>query len=92
MPTHVRPLKLINAECPQGQFGENCLQYCSNHCVISGKCDIVTGHCIGGCKPGWKPTQCDQSKNLQLFTQFSSTISICKIPAIDYYHQRIDHY
>ena len=83
---------MINAECPQGLFGENCQQYCSKHCVISGKCDRVTGHCIDGCKPGWKPAQCDQSKILQLFTRFSSTISICKIPAIDYFHQIINHY
>nr|XP_022307738.1 uncharacterized protein LOC111113741 [Crassostrea virginica] len=47
-------------ECLDGKYGQNCEEHCSQHCMISGKCDRVTGHCIVGCHPGWKNAQCDQ--------------------------------
>ena len=53
-------LNLIRTECLDGKHGQNCEEHCSQHCMISGKCDRVTGHCIGGCQDGWKNAQCDQ--------------------------------
>ena len=78
---------MINLECRAGRFGENCLQHCSKHCAISGKCDRVTGHCIGGCQNGWKNAQCNQSKILGIFIPNLATISICKTSEIYPIHE-----
>ncbi|XP_078330395.1 uncharacterized protein LOC144624463 [Crassostrea virginica] len=40
-------------DCPKGLYGSNCSQNCSMTCGDPGRCDIVTGHCNGGCQVGW---------------------------------------
>lgn len=59
----MKPLSII--ECKFGYYGKNCLNECSENCIVPKRCDMVTGQCDGeGCKPGWKPTTCDQSRCL----------------------------
>ena len=53
---------MVHTECPNGKYGHNCEENCSINCMFPGNCDNVAGHCIGGCKAGWKNTQCDQGK------------------------------
>ena len=40
---------LFVLDCPEGLYGSNCLQNCSMTCGDPGRCDIMTGHCNGGC-------------------------------------------
>lgn len=47
-------------ECPDGQYGRNCLQTCSKNCHVSNTCDKKTGACHGGCIEGWKLPQCNK--------------------------------
>ena len=54
----------ILTECSPGLYGENCQGFCSPNCRKTGVCDRVTGHCEGGCQPGWKGKICDTSKDV----------------------------
>ena len=72
-------LNLIRTECLDGKHGQSCEEHCSQHCMISGKCDKVTGHCIGGCQAGWKNAQCDQGTIWKIKLKVNSeTNLICK--------------
>lgn len=55
------------AGCPSGQYGKNCLDTCSENCIVASKCDRFTGQCEGGCKQGWTGTTCDQGKYNQQY-------------------------
>lgn len=48
----------IFVECMSGQYGDECLNKCSDFCKISNKCDFVSGECKGGCKEGWTGSDC----------------------------------
>ncbi|XP_078330393.1 uncharacterized protein LOC144624461 [Crassostrea virginica] len=48
-------------ECPEGQYGSKCLQNCSMTCGDPERCDIMTGHCKGGCQVGWTGSMRDFS-------------------------------
>lgn len=45
-------------DCPNGQFGKDCMNSCSENCIETSRCDRFTGQCEGGCKPGWTGTTC----------------------------------
>ena len=51
-------------DCPEGLYGSKCLQNCSMTCGDPGKCDIMTGHCIGGCQVGWTGAMCEKGNDL----------------------------
>lgn len=53
-------------ECLDGLYGNGCQGNCSTTCVVSGRCDSMTGQCIGGCQIGWKQPKCDASRNMKL--------------------------
>lgn len=55
-----RHLPFLPLECPDDQYGRNCLQSCSENCHVSKKCDKKTGACHGGCIEGWKIPQCNK--------------------------------
>ncbi|XP_041346758.1 multiple epidermal growth factor-like domains protein 11 [Gigantopelta aegis] len=42
--------------CDAGTFGDDCSQFC--HCR-DGPCNYTNGYCIGGCKPNWTGTNCN---------------------------------
>ncbi|XP_078330352.1 uncharacterized protein LOC144624428 [Crassostrea virginica] len=47
-------------DCPEGYYGSNCSQNCSMTCGDPGRCDIMTGHCNGGCQVGWTGVKCEK--------------------------------
>ncbi|XP_078328063.1 uncharacterized protein LOC144623506 [Crassostrea virginica] len=47
-------------DCPSGLYGSNCSQNCSVTCGDPGRCDIMTGHCNGGCQVGWTGAMCEK--------------------------------
>lgn len=47
-------------ECPPGYYGNDCRYQCSLNCNVRNSCDISTGQCEGGCKPGWTGNTCNQ--------------------------------
>lgn len=49
-------------DCPNGYYGKNCENRCSDNCYMTRLCYIGTGHCYRGCKPGWTTTTCNQSR------------------------------
>lgn len=57
-------------ECPQGLYGRNCLNKCSENCYMYKACDIKTGVCPQGCVVGWKPPLCNEGTCI-LFTSIS---------------------
>lgn len=58
-------------ECPQGLYGRNCSNKCSEKCFIYKDCNIKTGVCFGGCAVGWKPPLCNEGTYI-LFTSIST--------------------
>lgn len=56
----IRHLPFLPLECPDDQYGRNCLQTCSENCHVSKTCDKKTGGCHGGCIEGWKLPQCNK--------------------------------
>lgn len=46
-------------ECMPGFYGYNCERQCSQNCNATTGCDKITGHCVGGCKTGWRGMFCD---------------------------------
>ena len=51
-------------ECSDGQHGYNCVEKCSLTCGDPGKCDKITGHCIGECRAGWTGDMCEKGKEI----------------------------
>ncbi|XP_078328055.1 uncharacterized protein LOC111112261 [Crassostrea virginica] len=54
-------------DCPEGLYGRNCSQNCSMTCGDPGRCDIMTGHCSGGCQVGWTGAMCEKSYRLTIY-------------------------
>ncbi|XP_067677293.1 uncharacterized protein [Haliotis asinina] len=48
--------------CAEGLwYGPNCRKSCAaRHCKVMSTCDVTEGACDGGCKPGWRGTDCTQ--------------------------------
>lgn len=54
-------INLFNLGCPSWYNGKNCSNHqCSINCKVTKDCDMFTGQCKGGCKPGWTGNNCDQ--------------------------------
>lgn len=68
----------IKKECPEGLHGPNCQKSCSMNCGVRGKCDRVTGQCVGGCQAGWIHIQCDTSKYFSFVYWTFVRINTCK--------------
>lgn len=73
---------MIFQECMMGYYGKNCSNQCSAFCNVIGRCDKITGHCDGRCKPGWKGETCDQKiskiQNITYRNILKITIQLCK--------------
>lgn len=52
------------SECQFGHYGKNCMNTCSKSCLVTNKCNRMTGVCDGGCKPGWAGSTCDQRNGI----------------------------
>ena len=48
-------------DCEYGYYGPDCKQACGN-CSGSSQCDLVTGECVYGCKPGYYSALCTIGK------------------------------
>ena len=48
---------LLHAECPDGFYGQDCLDVCN---CVNGDCDFITGFC--NCSIGYVGVACDMSK------------------------------
>lgn len=53
----------FSLECPEGFFGEGCVNNCSSKCR---GCNKVNGLCDRGCFRGWKGDYCQERKNFAL--------------------------
>lgn len=49
-------------ECTDGNYGLNCVNNCSDHCLNDLPCNKQTGHCNGGCNPGYTNGDCSKGK------------------------------
>lgn len=54
---------IFSSACLGGYYGPNCVEMCSNHCLVPQNCDRKTGECTGGCQTGWKTPKCKESKD-----------------------------
>lgn len=54
------PIPVI--ECNEGTFGYDCVNNCSDHCLNNSPCNKQTGHCDGGCNPGYTNRDCTEGK------------------------------
>lgn len=53
----------FSLECPQGLFGEGCVNTCSSKCR---GCNNINGLCDRGCLTGWKGDYCQERKACSL--------------------------
>ncbi|XP_065930258.1 uncharacterized protein [Magallana gigas] len=54
-------------ECNNGTYGYNCVNNCSGHCLNNSPCNKQTGHCDGGCIPGYTDPYCSKKCSLGHF-------------------------
>lgn len=52
-------------DCKEGEYGANCEQNCSPNCH-NNICNMYTGVCSEGCKPGYILPYCNESNTLNL--------------------------
>lgn len=52
-------LCLYFLECQPGTYGPSCLYNCIGNCLNDKPCNITTGRCDAGCKPGYMGDMCD---------------------------------
>lgn len=67
-------LVYICLECLPGKYGQGCLYSCTGHCLNDKVCNITTGRCDVGCKPGYTGEICD--------TGISKQSDICLLKTI----------
>lgn len=61
--THLSLFSSYSAiECKNGTYGYNCVNSCSGHCLNDFACNKQTGHCDGGCDPGYTNSGCNKGK------------------------------
>lgn len=65
-------------ECDNKTYGYGCVHNCSGHCLNDSPCNKQTGHCDGGCNPGYTNTDCSKGKitdgciyDMNIFIKFS---------------------
>ena len=61
------------SECPNGYYGPDCIQSCSqHHCKMDTVCDRSNGiiNCQGGCQPGYTGDTCKEGNNMYIFIIF----------------------
>ena len=51
---------LFHVVCENETYGENCVHNCSGNCLNDSPCNRQTGHCEGGCKPGYTKALCNK--------------------------------
>ena len=51
---------IVVTACLTGTYGSNCENTCLN--CADEKCDESTGHCVKGCKTGWRGDKCEGEK------------------------------
>ena len=71
-------------DCPDGLYGNKCLQNCSMTCRDPGGCDMMTGHCNGGCQVGWTGVMCEKGYHLTI-NNTRENLYILKLKLIIYY-------
>lgn len=47
--------------CSPGKYGPDCINSCDGHCLNNAACNITTGKCDAGCKPGYTGDKCNKS-------------------------------
>lgn len=52
----------ISSECNDGTYGYSCTNICSGHCLNDSPCNKRSGHCDGGCNPGYTNIDCNKGK------------------------------
>lgn len=60
-------VSLLVTGCYNGTYGYDCTNNCSGHCLNNSPCDKQTGHCDGGCKPGYSNDDCSKGKSKYQF-------------------------
>ena len=76
--------KIINCfavvVCEDGTFGYDCINNCSGNCLDDSPCNKQTGHCEGGCKPGYTNVLCNKriymTNSLSLLSLSLHTLSL----------------
>lgn len=53
--------QLFIVACSTGYYGIECSENCNINCNVTTECDMFTGECAGGCKPGWTGMICNDS-------------------------------
>ena len=48
--------------CEDGTYGYDCNTNCSGNCLGDSPCNKQTGHCKGGCSPGYTTALCNKRK------------------------------
>ena len=56
--------------CEDGTYGKNCVHNCSGNCLNDYPCNKQSGHCDGGCKPGYNNLLCNE-RMLIMITGFT---------------------
>ncbi|GFN86860.1 multiple epidermal growth factor-like domains 11 [Plakobranchus ocellatus] len=60
---HGKDGSFCNRDCKSGRYGHGCEKYCSSRCFGGSRaCAPVDGTCSGGCKTGYQPPLCVDSK------------------------------
>lgn len=49
--------------CKDGTYGYKCMNNCSGNCLNNSPCHKKTGHCDGGCKPGYTNGSCSKGNS-----------------------------
>ena len=75
----VQTSKHLFLDCPEGFYGSKCLQNCSLTCGDPGRCDIMTGHCNGGCQVGWTGAMCEKGYQLTI-NNIHENVHVLKTP------------
>lgn len=62
--------------CEDGTYGYDCNNNCSGNCLGDSPCNKQTGHCKGGCRPGYTTALCNKRKLYWLNEKDSPFLSL----------------